>query len=59
MHKMKHPDSEKLKVNGHEILYNRNVLIQSYQSLSYNVLIPLGRHNLNTILVEPGKTKKY
>ena len=34
---MKHPDSVELKINRHEILYNRNILIQSYERLSYNV----------------------
>ena len=37
---MKHPDSEELKVNSREILYNRNVSTQIYERLSYNVWIP-------------------
>ena len=54
---MKHPDSEELKVNWHEILYNRNVSIQSYECLSYNVWMPLWRHGLNPIFVEQWTVK--
>ena len=38
---MKHHDSEELKVNWREILYNKNISIQSYERLSYNVRLPL------------------
>ena len=38
---MKHHDSEELKVNWREILYNKNISIQSYERLSYNVWLPL------------------
>ena len=53
---MKHPDSEDLKVNWHEMVYNRNVSIQSYERLPFCNRIPLWRHSLSTIFVEQMKT---
>ena len=52
---MQHPDSEELKVNCHEILYNRNVSIQSCERPVTTSGYPCDA-SLNKIFVEQWKT---
>ena len=56
---MKHPDSEELKVDWHEILYNRNVSIQSYERLPFSNRISLWRHIINTIFILTKENTRY